>query len=386
MTSPGKMRVVVLGYIVRGPIGGLAWHHLQYVLGLARLGHDVLFVEDSDDYPSCYDPGRHVVDCDPSYGLRFATSAFDLVGLGEAWSYYDAHTRCWLGPARDYAEAFCRSADVVLNVSAVNPLRDWTIKVPARVFVDTDPAFTLVKHLTDDTARSRALDHNAHFTFAENVARGTAKLPDDGFQWRPTRQPVVLDMWQMTSTPLEAPFTTVMQWQSYPTVEHAGIEYGTKSASFESFIDLPGYTTETLEIALGGADAPRTMLADKGWKLQNPLEVARTPELFQDYLRGSKGELAVAKHGYVASNSGWFSERSAGYLASGRPVITQATGFSEWLPVGCGLFSFREMREAIEAIQQVRKDPHRNQIEARRIAEDYFESGEVLSRLLTEAP
>src|SRR5260221_10172415 len=210
MTTPGKLRVVVMGYIVRGPIGGLAWHHLQYVLGLARLGPDVLFVEDSDDYPSCYDPSRHVVDCDPSYGLRFAAGAFERVGLGEAWSYYDAHTRRWLGPARGDAEAFCRSADFVLNVSAVNPLRDWTIEVPARVLVDTDPVFTQVKHLTDDKARSRALDHNAHFTFAENVSRGTAKLPDDGFEWRPTRQPVVLDMWPMTIAPSHAPFTTVM--------------------------------------------------------------------------------------------------------------------------------------------------------------------------------
>src|SRR5438270_7727972 len=189
------MRIVVLGYIVRGPIGGLAWHHLQYVLGLVRLGHDVVFVEDSDDFPSCYDPSRHVVDCDPSYGLRFAADAFERVGLNEKWAYHDAHTDQWYGPARIGAEQFCRSADLVLNVSSVNPLRDFTAEAPIRALVDTDPLFTQVRHLTDEVARKRALDHTVFFTFAENVRLGIANLPDDSIDWQATRQPVVPDLW-----------------------------------------------------------------------------------------------------------------------------------------------------------------------------------------------
>jgi hypothetical protein len=379
------MRIVVLGYIVRGPIGGLAWHHLQYVLGLVRLGHEVRFIEDSDDYPACYDPSRHVVDCDPSYGLRFAADAFGRLGLGDEWAYHDAHTGRWLGAARSSAEAFCRSADVVLNISAVNPLRDWALEVPVRVLVDTDPVFTQVRHLTDDTARKRALEHNAFFTFAENVSCGTAQLPDDGFEWRTTRQPIVLDAWPVTPSPPAAPYTTVMQWQSYRPVEYDGKWYGTKSASFQPYFDLPHRATVPLEIALGGSDAPREMLREKGWSLQNPLDVARTPGSFQDYVRASRGEFAVAKQGYVASNSGWFSERSAGYLASGRPVVTQETGFSEWLPLGCGLFSFREVDEALGALDRIEKDYDRNAIGARKLAEEHFESGEILSRLLREA-
>lgn len=379
------MRIVVLGYIVRGPIGGLAWHHLQYVAGLARLGHDVCFIEDSDDYPSCYDPSRHVVDCDPSYGLRFAENAFKRIGVADRWAYHDAHTRKWLGPARDTAEEFCRSADLVLNVSAVNPLRDWTIAAPLRVLIDTDPGFTQLRNLQDAASQQRSLDHNSFFTFAENVERGTASLPDDGHQWRATRQPMVMEFWSATKPNPIAPFTTVMQWQSYPSVMHDGRSYGTKAESFQAFMTLPGSTNLPLEIALGGNGAPRDVLTANGWKLANPLAVAATPDRFQQYVQQSRGELAIAKEAYVVTNSGWFSERSAGYLASGRPVITQETGFSEWLPAGAGLSSFTTADEAIDGVERVAKDLDHCSADARRIAQDYFDAADVLTRLVEGA-
>ena len=156
--SIDRLRIVVLGYIVRGPIGGMAWHHLQYVLGLKALGHDVLFIEDSDDYPSCYDPSRHVVDGNPTYGLAFATEAFRRLGLGESWAFYDAHTGAWHGAAASWATRFCETADLVLNVSGVNPLRPWTAPIERRVFLDTDPLFTQIRHLTDAAKRNLAKD------------------------------------------------------------------------------------------------------------------------------------------------------------------------------------------------------------------------------------
>ena len=186
------MRIVVLGYIVRGPIGGLVWHHLQYVMGLARLGHDVRFIEDSDDYPGCDDPQKNITDIDPTYGLRFTADAFASVGLADKWAYHDAHTSQWFGPAAHDAKDFCRSADVVLNISAINPLREWTADIPIRILIDTDPVFVQVRHMQKSDARQLALGHNSFFTFATNVESGTARLPDDGFVWRSTRQPVVL--------------------------------------------------------------------------------------------------------------------------------------------------------------------------------------------------
>src|SRR5262245_41186827 len=164
----------MLGYVVRGPIGGMAWHHLQYVLGLARLGHDVRFIEDSDDYPSCYDPSRGVVDENPTYGLRFATAAFDRLGLVDYWAYHDAHTGVWHGPAADSALDCQAHADLVLNVAGVTPLRPWLVVIPARALIDTGPAFTQIRHLTDPAFRSAAEAHTAFFTCGENIPAGRA--------------------------------------------------------------------------------------------------------------------------------------------------------------------------------------------------------------------
>jgi hypothetical protein len=363
----------------------MAWHHLQYADGLMKLGHDVLFLEDSEDYPACYQPSRHVYDTDPSHGLKFASDAFERLGMSERWCYYDAHTSTWLGPAGGHGREFCASADIVINISGANPLRDWTAGTPVRIFVDTDPLFTQVRHRTNRDALQRAQQHNAFFTFGENVDRGTARMPDDGFAWRSTRQPIVVDRWSVTDSPPNAAYTTVMHWESYARVEHNGEFYGTKSASFEPYTDLPSYVPVRLEIALGGEGAPIDRLRENGWSVVDPMIVARGPWDYQHYIAGSRGEVSVAKQGYAASHSGWFSERSAAYLASGRPVVTQDTGFSEWLPVGTGVFGFRDRIEAIAALEAIEKEHDHHCRQARRLAEDYFRSEMVLSRLIEQA-
>ena len=375
------MKIVVLGYIVRGPLGGLVWHHLQYVLGLVRLGHDVTFVEDSDDHPwSCYDPKRHVTDTDPSHGLRVAAELFGRVGLADRWAYHDAHRSHWHGPLAERAAAICGRAELVLNLGGVNPVRPWLAGAPARVLVDTDPVFTQIRHLHDEAARERAGQHTSFLSFGENVEN----LPDDGLPWRPTRQPVVLDLWRATPGPDDGRFTTVMQWESYPPVEHEGRRYGMKSDSFRPYLDLPRRTGARLELALGTPDAPRTALTGHGWKLANPLEVAADAWAYQRYIRGSKGEFAVAKNGYVAARCGWFSERSACYLASGRPVVTQNTGFSERLPTGAGLLAFSTPDEAVAAVAEVEGDYEAHCEAGRALAEAEFDAASVLTRLLEE--
>jgi hypothetical protein len=381
----GALRIIVLGYLVRGPLGGLAWHHLQYVLGLAKLGHDVYFIEDSDDYPSCYDPSRGETGTDPSFGLAFAERAFSRLGLRERWAYHDAHRARWMGPCAERAQALCASADVVLNVSGVNPLRPWLTDVPTRVLIDTDPAFTQIRHLSDADARHAATGHTAFFTFGENVGLPGCTIPDDGFPWRPTRQPIVLDAWYASPGPVDGHFTTVMQWDSYASREHHGRPYGMKSRSFEPFVDLPSRVAARLEIALGSPSAPRVELAAAGWSIRDPLEVTRDPWTYRAYLRASKAEFAVAKHGYVVSTSGWFSERTACYLASGRPAVVQDTGFSRWLPTGAGILAFDTLAEAVSGIEAVAADYASHCRAAREIAATYFGSGAVLTELLERA-
>lgn len=379
------LRIVVLGYVVRGPLGGLAWHHLQYVLGLRALGHDVYFVEDSDDYPSCYDPSRGVVDADPSYGLRFAARAFKRLGLAERWCYHDAHAARWSGPLAPRVREVCESAELLLNLSGVNPLRAWTERAPARVFVDTDPAFTQIRHLTDPSACALAAAHNSFFTFAENVARDGCLVPRDGFAWRPTRQPIVLDAWPVTPGPPEGSWTTVMQWDSYRAREYGGRRYGMKSDSFAEYFELPARAGPVFEIALGSEGAPRERLRAKGWRLRDPLEVTRDPWTYQEFVRASKAEWSVAKHGYAASRSGWFSERSAAYLASGRPVLTQETGFSDWLETGAGLLAFDTIEAALAGMAEIDGDYARHCRAARALAEEFFDARKVLTDLIERA-
>lgn len=377
-----KLRIAVLGYIVRGPLGGLAWHHLQYVLGLRKLGHDVVFLEDSDDYAACYNPLTNEMNTNPSYGLHFIDEAFKKLNLSSQWAYYDAHTSQWFGKTKAQMFDFFASTDVLLNVSGVNPLRDWLLPIPKRVFIDTDPAFTQIRHLTDENARKRAVKHNHFFTFGENFCAADCSIPDDGFDWKPTRQPIVLDAWKLTKGNKNNCWTTVMQWDSYRKLEYNGQIFGMKSASFDDYANLPQMTPEKFELALGSETAPVKILQSKGWKITNPLIPTRTPWTYQKFIQNSKAEWTIAKHGYASSGSGWFSERSACYLASGRPVLTQETGFSKFIESGRGLLSFSSKEEVLDGIEKINAGYDEHCKKAREIAANYFDYEKVISKLL----
>ncbi len=385
----GALRIVVLGYIVRCPIGGMAWHHLQYVMGLAAMGHEVVFLEDSgDDEWACYNPERGISGPDPAYGLRFAHDTFSRIGLGNRWAYHDAIESDWYGPAADRIFKLCETADLIINLSGSNPLRPWVTVIPIRVYIDTDPVFTQLRHLTDDARLQHAREHTAFFSFGENFARQGCSIPDDGLPWHPTRQPIVLDAWPVTTGPPAGSFTTVMQWdntlQNVPR-EYGGQSYGRKAESFGSYLNLPRLTESKLELALGGGNAPRDKLRKNGWSLRNPLVIAQNPWTYQKYIQDSKGEFSVAKEGYVVSRSGWFSERSAAYLASGRPVVVQDTGFSTWLDCGEGVVVFDSLEGAVTGLRDIEKRYETHCQRARMLAENYFDSHKVLSRLLEEA-
>ena len=386
-TTPSRpLRIIVLGYLVRGPVGGMAWVTLHYLHGLRSLGHDVWMIEDSGDSPwCCYDPERGVTDADPTFGLRYTAEVFAHEGLGDQWAYWDAHAQQWRGAGADRATAACRSADLVLNLSGINILRPWTADIPHRVFIDTDPAFTQIKHLTDAKARDQASQHTAFFTYGEHFGQPGCAIPDDGFPWQPMRQPIALNRWRVVAPRADAPFTTIMLWNSYRVLSHEGRHFGMKSESFAPFLDLPTKAPAPLELALGGKDAPRADLERAGWHLVNPLEVSWWPWDYQAYIGASAGEFGVAKHGYVSSHSGAFSDRTAAYLASGRPVVVQDTGFSRTLDAGEGLLPFTSPDEAVAAIAEATRDPERHQRAARALAEKYFDAAAILSEVVEAA-
>jgi hypothetical protein len=280
---------------------------------------------------------------------------------------------------------FCEDADVVLNVSGVNPLREWTRNIPVRVLIDTDPLFTQLRHLQEPERLAFARQHNAFFTFGENIPAGTSKVPDDGLPWRATRQPVSLAAWPDSPAAVGSYYSTVMQWDSYAAQCLAEVEYGMKSRSFEPYFSLPGEVDVGLALAVGGMAAPREELAHAGWRVDDPMPISRTPGTYRDYIASSRGEWSVAKHGYVVAQTGWFSERSCCYLASGRPVIVQDTGWPGCTDEVDGLRFFSGPDGARQALQQIEADYPRHCRGARELAKSLFSPETVLRLLLEQA-
>lgn len=275
-----------------------------------------------------------------------------------------------------------RSSDLLLNLSGVNPLREYLQDIPTRAYVDTDPVFTQIRHLTDANCFREANMHNRFFSFGENFGTATCSIPDDHFAWQPTRQPLVPDLWEMTPGNKNNAWSTVMQWDSYKAMEYDGKSFGMKSSSFGPYINLPDTAQDVFELAIGSPTAPTEMLKKQGWQVTDPLLVTRSPQTYQRYIQFSKGEWSIAKHGYVASHSGWFSERSCCYLASGRPVVVQDTGFSDRIETGRGLLSFTNLIEARGCIEEVNAHYEMHCKSARELAEDFFDYKKVLTTLL----
>ncbi|MBM3810298.1 MAG: hypothetical protein FJW20_01560 [Acidimicrobiia bacterium] len=377
-----RLRIIVQGYIVRGPLGGMAWHNLQYLRALSQLGHEVYFLEDSDGYASCYNPETNMTSEDPGYGLAFAAEVFPRIAMGECWAYHDAHTGSWHGPRAGDMRMLCKEADLLLDLCGVNPMRDWVRRIPRRALVDEDPCFTQIKHMQNAGAMERAKAHNLFFSFGENFGKPGCTIPDDGFPWQPTRQPLAAGSVNPSPGVPDGRFTTVMVWESYPALEHESVRYGLKRESFRPYMDLPKRLDCEMELAVGAEGAVQEALRAGGWRVTDPRVPTRDPWTYERYIAGSKGEFSVAKHGYVVSNSGWFSERSIAYLASGRPVVVEDTGFTSWMDAGSGVLSFRTPEEACAVMEEVIGNYEHHCRAASEMAAAYFDSEAVLGSLL----
>jgi len=384
MTS-SRLRIVVCGLIAQYPLGGVAWDYVQYVAGLARLGHDVYYLEDTGQWP--YDPraGGTGRSCD--YNVEHLAAVMARFGLADRWAYRFAWESRWFGMGDAKREEVFRSADAVLNVSGCLARPQEYRSAGRLVYIDSDPVFTQVK-LAKGQRDFRALvdAHDVHFSFGESLG---PQVPDTGHRWRPTRQPVLLDEWVTARAPTR-PFTTVMNWSSYNVVELDGMRYGQKDVEFMRFVDLPERIRPSrLEIAMNAAgknaNAPLGLLKRKGWTFVSPDEVAGTMDDYRGFIQSSTAEWSVAKNGYVQGRAGWFSCRSACYLAAGRPVVVQDTGFGDVLPTGEGLIAFASLEQAVAAIRAIEADTARHSRAAREIAARYFASDRVLTALIVGA-
>jgi hypothetical protein len=383
---PGsRLRIVVTGLIAQYPLGGVAWDYLHYVLGLARLGHDVYYVEDTGEWP--YNPVEGGVSEGCAYNVAHLRTLMERFGLGDRWAYRFPWQEQWFGLPDARREDVLASADLLVNVSGTLERPEAYRGIPRLAYIDSDPVFTQVR-LAMDPGPFRALvdAHDVHFSFGETLAR--ADVPATGHTWRPTRQPIVLSEWPVQAARRSA-FTTVMNWTSYAAVGFDGRTYGQKDVELTRFLDLPRRVAPTvleLAVAEGKTDrTPRELLLRHGWRLVDPAVACPDLDSYRDYVSSSRAEWSVAKHGYVAGAAGWFSCRSACYLAAGKPVVVQDTGFSAVLPTGEGLLAFGTMDEAVEAIAAVERDHDRHARAARDIAEAYFDAATVLTRFVEEA-
>jgi hypothetical protein len=371
------LKIVCSGHLVRHPVGGHSWHHLQYLVGFQRLGHEVTFVEHYGWPNSCYDPTCNNMTAEPTYGIDYLLNLLRPHGLEDHWCYL-AENGTSYGMRRDRLAQLCRECDVYFNLSGINWIPEFE-HCRRRVLVDTDPVFTQIGGHGLGGPFSR---YHTLFTYGENVHRSICDMPTGGEYWVPTRQPVVPDLWPVEVGDPYAPLTTVVNWSAYGDRKHEGRIYGQKDREFEPFFSLPRDTGEAMEMAVNAPLAVRERLTEGGWRLTDPLEVTQTPWSYQRYLRSSRAEFGVAKHGYVSTRCGWFSDRSSGYLATGRPVIVQDTGFSEFLPCGEGLLAYRTPHEAVVAIRRFDSNYGAHCRAARAVAEEYFDARRVLTDLL----
>jgi len=374
------LRIVCSGYLVRYPLGGFSWHHLQYLVGLQRLGHKVTFFEHYGWTDSCYDPGRKIMTSDPSYGIAYLEKLLRPYGLEDNWCYL-AEDGLTYGMPRERLAQLCRESDVYFNLSNIN----WIPELEhcrRRVLVDTDPVFT---QIGAHGLRGPYSQYDLLFTYGENVHKPDCTMPTREVRWIPTRQPVVLELWPMEAANPVAPFTTVMNWSALGDQQHNGKFYGQEDREFDPFFSLPKTSRQSMELAAKVPANVGKRLADGGWRLADPLEFSCDPCIYQRYLRSSRAEFSVAKHGYVVTRCGWFSERSAAYLASGRPVVVQETGFSDWLEPGSGIIPFKTAEEALAGIEDInlRYDFHCRA--AREIVREYFDAPKILSTLIQRA-
>lgn len=383
-----KLRIVVLGMMGRCPFGGQTWLYLNWLRGLHKLGHEVWYIEDDSVWP--YDPIRNTVTDDCEYAVSHISRCAQRIGLGDRWAFRLAgpEQRCW-GLSDESLNELYRSCDLLLNVVGATDLREEHMAARLRVYVETDPVTAELRLACgDEHTREAFAAYHAIFTYGENYGAPDCGVPLDGIRFGKTRQAIDTELWPAVFDRHAPAFTTIGNYrQDGNDVEFDGEVYRwSKHHEWEKFVDLPRRTAQKFELAVN-VDRPedRDRLQAHGWELKSPLRMSLDVfGAYPDYFRRSRGEFTVAKDQNVRLRSGWFSERDACYLASGKPVVSQDTGFTRILPCGQGLFGVHSVDQAAEAIDVINSDYWRHCQAAREIAVECFDATRVAARLLED--
>jgi len=385
-----RLTLVVLGMMGRCPFGGQTWLYLNWLRGFQRLGHEVYYVEDDATWP--YDPRPNTIVDDPSYAASYLERVTRGIGLEGKWAYrplFRGGEECYGLSALALRDLYKR-CDAILNICGATVLNDDHAAARRLIYVETDPVTNQLelangKQKTFDVLRA----HDTIVTYGENYGLAGCGVPLVGeFEYKKTRQPIDVELWPMAFDAGCPAYTTSGNFrQKGQDVSWNGETYSwSKHHEFKKFLELPRRRPKLpFELCLNVDDeADRRLLLDHGWKLSSPLQMSLDPWGYQEFFRRSRAEWTVAKDQNVRLQSGWFSERDASYLACGKPVIAQSTGFEKFLPTGEGLFAFRTLDEILAAVDTIEADYKKACQAARAIAVEHLEAAKVAQKFLED--
>jgi hypothetical protein len=385
-SKPARGRIIVFGILFWYPLAGVTYQFLHYLIGLRRLGYDPYYIEDSGRW--IYDPQLNDLSPDATSNIEAIAPVLEAHGFGNRWGFRGHYPdgKCY-GMTEEKILQLYKDADAFLNVTGAQELRDEHRAIRRRIYVESDPFPMQVKVALGnaDTIQTLAA-HDTLFSFGENLGAADCDVPMEKFRWLPTRQPVVMDLWNGAATGGDS-YNTITTWHNKgKNVEWRGETwYWTKDREFEKFLDLPRKRPVKFELAATVDDKVKTLLQEHGWQQRSSLDISRDIGGYRNYIQQSRGEFTVARDQYVRPNTGWFSDRTACYLAAGRPVITQETGFSKFLPGGKGLFGFKTMDDILRAVDAIESDYEGNCRAAREVAAEFFAAETVVGSLMERA-
>jgi hypothetical protein len=392
MNSREKLRIIVGGMVGQYPLGGVAWDYFHYVLALHDLGHDVYYYEDTWCWP--FDPRLGYVTDNPDHSVAFIKNFFDQYApdLSSKWHYLLVRDKAF-GMTREAFSEVAMTADVFLNVSGACFFPEHLNSRCIKVFLDTDPGYNQFV-LSEKYAWSanverwckQVADHDRHLTYAENIYGEDCVIPRMNFDWQPTRCVVRLPSWEkVRSEPIsnDDPFTTVMTLGYFPgDVTYRGRSYAAKVPEFEKFVELPRRTKVPIALAMSAEKVKLDPILQYGWHLLDSVKITASPEGYMQFIADSAGEWSIAKNIYVDTNSGWFSCRTACYLAAGRPAVVQDTTWSRFIPSGNGIIAFNTIEEAVAGLDMIVANPEAHRTAAYEIAREYLAPDRVLPPML----
>jgi hypothetical protein len=378
-------KIVLLHFAGQMPMAGIAWQAAHYLLPLAKLGYDAWYVEDSGTPP--YDPRAESIVANCAYNVRFLKRSLEKFGFSERFAFRCGADETYHGLTRDQLARLYRDADVLINLCGSHHLEERHLACPVRVLIDTDPGYQQINYAKGDPGERAYIDAHTHFfTYGARIGEADCPIPGSGIAWRPTRPPVDIGQWPAPEGEPPPFFTTIASWDNRgKDIEYNGSTYlWSKHVNFLKFLDLPKRRLKTgFRMAIKPPDeAVRREVEGAGWQLTDPRPISADIDAYRRFIAGSRGEFTVAKDIYVRTNSGWFSDRAVCYLASGRPVVTMATGFGELCPTGEGLFEYATEAEALTAIDAIAGNYARHSRAARELAREYFSGETVVGALL----